>query len=189
MGLSLCHGLVLMGPACPEHFPLVHKLCCIFACQLDPRHDGRGGAMILSLSMLRHRSYQVCALQEAAGESPDPATPKQSASGSRYGLSPSHHLQPPSPSRLCQDSPFTGAAPGSPAPPAVSPTPSAVGLHPSPGHRQVPHRLLHYRTASSNTAAMLQHRQGQHQQELAPCLQKLSIATGFALDVAYACAV
>ena len=76
----------------------------------------------------------VDTMQESAGELSDPGTPKQSASGSRYGLSPSHHLQPPSPSRLRQETPFTGAAAGSPAPQAG---PDTEGLHSSRNHHQV----------------------------------------------------
>ena len=85
-------------------------------------------------------------MQEPASELSDPATPKQSASGTRYGLSPSHHLQPPSPSRLRQEMPFTGAPPGSPAPPAASSNPDADGLHSLRNHHQVLHNATTMQT-------------------------------------------
>ena len=83
------------------------------------------------------QAIPIDAVQEPASELSDPATPKQSASGTRYGLSPSHHLQPPSPSRLRQETPFTGALPGSPAPQAVDPSTAANGLHSLHNQHQV----------------------------------------------------
>ena len=76
-------------------------------------------------------------MQDPSSDLSDPATPKQSASGTRYGLSPSHHLQPPSPSRLRQETPFTGAPPGSPAPADVDPSSVADGLQSSHNQHQV----------------------------------------------------
>ena len=68
-------------------------------------------------------------MQDSANELPDPATPRQTASGTRYGLSPSHHLQPPSPSRLRQETPLDGAALSSPGMQAASHSQDADAHH------------------------------------------------------------